>query len=106
MRDGRSLPTASARRASPCCTWPAANASAPRLAAHTPTLVWVCIGGAPSSPCTMLAKPGMIASPPLVPQASRSTASRPQPASASAARTAAAAICALLSRVRPSGPIA
>ena len=73
MREGMSAPTASACAWLPSATACAANSSADTPATHTPCDDSVCIGGAASSPWIMLAKPGISASPPDEPTASRDT---------------------------------
>ena len=66
----------------------------------------VSMGGAASSPCTMLAKPGISVSPPELPVASSETSESRRPARCRQSRTAWAAIWALLKTVRPSVSIA
>jgi hypothetical protein len=76
------------------------------LDAHTPWWLLVCIGPAASSPCTMLAKPGIARSPPELPLHRTPTSRSVMALVARHARTASAAMNAAEKRVAPCSSIA
>jgi hypothetical protein len=90
-RDGNSLVATSARACVPSSMADAACVSAAMPAPQMPWWLLISIGRAPSSPCSMLANPGMPVSPPDEPVHSIPTSSSFTPAACRQSCTARAA---------------